>query len=127
MSPRIGMQGSADMMVGDADTAATVGSGDVPVLATPRLVALLEAAAVDALQGALDEGETSVGTGVEIDHVSPTPVGWEVHAEAVLAGINGRHLRFEVRAWDVRGDVARGVHHRAVVDRARFLEKALGG
>lgn len=127
MSVQPGLQGSADMMVGDGDTAVAMGSGDVPLLATPRLVALLEAASIDALRGALDEGDTSVGTGVEIDHVSPTPVGWEVHAEAVLAGVNGRHLRFEVRAWDVRGDVARGVHHRAVVERRRFLDRALGG
>jgi predicted thioesterase len=127
MSVQAGLQGSADMIVTEADTAAALGSGDVPVLATPRLVALLEAASVDALRDALDTGSTTVGTGVEIDHVSPTPVGWEVHAEAVLAGINGRHLRFEVRAWDVRGDVAHGVHHRAIVDRARFIEKALGG
>src|SRR5581483_4299871 len=115
MSVESGLRGSADMVVGEADTAAAVGSGDVPVLATPRLVALLEAAAVAALRGALDAGSTSVGTGVEIDHISPTPVGWEVHAEAVLESVNGRHLRFRVRAWDVRGDVANGVHHRAVV------------
>ena len=127
MNVQAGLRGSADMIVGDADTAEAMGSGDVPVLATPRLVALLEAASIDAVGGALDEGSTTVGTGVEIDHVSPTPVGWEVHAEAVLAGVNGRHLRFEVRAWDVRGDVAHGVHHRAIVDRARFLEKAVGG
>jgi fluoroacetyl-CoA thioesterase len=127
VSVRPGLRGSADMLVGEADTAAALGSGDVPVLATPRLVALLEAASLDALDGRLDEGTTTVGTGVEIDHVSATPVGWEVHAEALLAGVNGRHLRFEVRAWDVRGDVAHGVHHRAIVDRARFLEKALGG
>jgi predicted thioesterase len=126
MSVQAGRQGSADMIVGDADTAQALGSGDVPVLATPRLVALVEAASLDALRGALGEDSTTVGTGVEIDHVSPTPVGWEVHAEAVLAGVNGRHLRFEVRAWDARGDVAHGLHHRAIVDRARFLEKAIG-
>jgi len=127
MSVEPGLRGSADMVVRDADTATAAGSGDVPVLSTPRLVALLEAAALDALRGELEAGSTTVGTGIEIDHVAPTPVGWEVHAEARLAGINGRHLRFEVRAWDVRGDVASGVHHRAVVDRARFLERALGG
>jgi predicted thioesterase len=126
MSVEQGLRGSADMMVTEADTAAALGSGDVPVLATPGLIALLERAAVEALRGVLGDGETSVGTGVEIDHVSPTPVGWEVHAEAVLAGVNGRHLRFEVRAWDARGDVASGVHHRAVVDRERFLRRALG-
>jgi predicted thioesterase len=104
-----------------------VGSGDVAVLATPRLVALVEAAAVDALRGALEPGSTSVGTGVEIDHIAATPVGGEVQAEAVLETVNGRHLRFSVRAWDQRGDVARGVLHRAVVDRERFLRRAAGG
>jgi fluoroacetyl-CoA thioesterase len=124
---REGLRGSADMMVTGDDTAEAMGSGDVPVLATPRLLALLEAASVEAVRGALEDGATTVGTGVELDHVSPTPVGWEVHAEAVLENVNGRHLRFAVRACDARGDVALGVHHRAVVDRERFMARARGG
>lgn len=126
MTAREGLRGSAQMTVGAEDTAAAVGSGDVPVLATPRLAALIEQAAVAALRGALDDGTTSVGTGVSIDHVSPTPVGGTVQAEAVLRHVNGRHLRFEVTAWDGNGAVARAVHHRAVVDRERFLRKANG-
>jgi fluoroacetyl-CoA thioesterase len=126
MSAREGLRGSADMTVGEQDTAAAVGSGDVPVLATPRLAALVERAAVEALRGALDDGTTSVGTGIHVDHVSPTPVGGRVHVEALLRQVNGRHLRFEVQAWDEHGAVAHAVHHRAVVDRERFLRKANG-
>ena len=121
-----GLRGSAHMTVSEQDTAEAVGSGDVPLLSTPRLAALIEQAAVDALRDALDEGSTSVGTGIQIDHVSPTPVGGKVHAEAVLQHVNGRQLRFEVQAWDENGAVARAVHHRAVVDRERFLRKASG-
>jgi predicted thioesterase len=123
-APLEGLRGSAHMTVGEQDTAVAVGSGDVPVLATPRLAALIEQAAVAALRDALDEGRTSVGTGIHVDHVSPTPVGGRVHAQAVLQQVNGRHLRFEVQAWDEHGAVAHAVHHRAVVDRERFLRRA---
>jgi len=122
--PSPGLRGSARLTVRPADTAVALGSGDVDVLGTPRLIALIEAAAVAALHGHLDPGTTSVGTGVNMEHLAATPVGVEVQAEAELTAVNGRSLRFEVRAWDARGDVARGSHTRALLDRARFLERA---
>jgi len=124
---RPGLRGEAHLRVGDADTALALGSGDVAVLGTPRLVALIEAAAMAALRDALDDGATSVGTAVSIEHLAATPVGREVHAEATLRDVDGRALGFAVRAWDDRGDVARGEHRRAVVDRQRFLERAAAG
>lgn len=125
--PEAGLRGGASMTVHPADTAQALGSGDVPVLGTPRLVALIEAAAVEAVRASLDADTTSVGAAVDVQHVSASPVGAAVHAEAVLVRVDDRMLHFEVRAWDERGEVARGVHTRAVVDRARFLRRAGAG
>jgi fluoroacetyl-CoA thioesterase len=119
-----GLRGGARMTVTDADAATALGSGDVPVLATPRLVALVEAAAVDALRGRLAAGITSVGTTIELEHLAASGPGAAVEADAVLQSVEDRLLRFEVRAWDARGDVARGTHTRALVDRERFLRRA---
>ncbi|MCB2224896.1 MAG: thioesterase [Actinobacteria bacterium] len=105
-----------------SDTAVALGSGDVPVAATPRLAALAEEASVAALAGLLDEGQTTVGTRVEIDHLAPSPPGARVAATAVLAAVDGSRLRFEVRVDDEHRTVALAVVHRAVVDRNRFLE-----
>ena len=119
-----GLRGTASMRVGDGDTAAALGSGDVPVLGTPRVVALLEAAAVDALRGRLDPATTSVGTAIAVEHLRASAVGTKVEAAALLEAVEGRTLRFSVRAWDGDGDVARATHVRVVVDRERFLAAA---
>ncbi len=109
-----------ELVVGEADTAAATGSGDVPVLATPRVLALAEEAAVAALDGTLEEALTSVGSYAEVEHLAPTPVGATVVAEATLEGVNGRSLSFVVvvRQGDV--EVARVRHRRAVMRRTRF-------
>jgi fluoroacetyl-CoA thioesterase len=122
-----GLRGEAHMRVEIADTAAALGSGDVPVLGTPRVVALIEEAAVAAVRDALGAASTTVGVAVSIEHLAATTVGREVHAEATLRDVDGPALRFEVRAWDERGEVARGEHRRSVVDRERFLARAAGG
>jgi len=77
-----GLKGEARLVVGNEDTARSLRSGDVEVLGTPRLVALLEEATVDAVDGCLDAGSTTVGMRVQVDHLQPTPVGAEVIAEA---------------------------------------------
>ncbi|MEV5569501.1 hotdog domain-containing protein [Spirillospora sp. NPDC052269] len=106
------------------DTAVVVGSGDVPVLATPRLVALFEAATVRALEGRLDVTETSVGTRVEIDHLVASPVGALVAIVAELSERDGRRVMFDVRAVGEDGTLlATGRVQRAVVDRERFLAR----
>ena len=122
-----GLRGGASMTVQPADTAQALGSGDVPVLGTPRLVALIESAAVDAVRPHLDAETTSVGTAVDVQHLAASAVGAVVHAAAVLVRVEERTLHFEVHAWDDRGDVARGTHTRVVVDRARFLRRAGAG
>jgi len=121
-----GLSASVSLTVTDADTAVALGSGDVPVLATPRLVALAEAATVAAIAPHLPPGDTSVGTRVEFDHRAATPVGATVTAEARLTTVDGRRLHFDVGVRDGTGDVAEGRVERVVVDRERFLARATG-
>lgn len=115
---------SAELTVAEEDTAIAMHSGDVPVLATPRLIALCEEAAVAAAASAIDDGETTVGMRVQIDHVAPIAVGTTVRAEAKLERIEGRRLRFSVSVTDACGLVAAGKLTRVVVDRTRFVDKA---
>ena len=124
MDLEAGMVGSAHAVVTPSDTAAAMGSGDVPVLATPRVIALLEAATVDALSGALDPGLTTVGLHVDVEHLVAAPVGAIVTAEARLAEVDGRRLVFVVRLEDDEGRLlASGRVRRAVVERERFLRE----
>ncbi len=116
-----GLSARVELVVGEADTALAVGSGDVPVLATPRVVALAEEATVAAVAPALDDGETTVGTRVELDHLAATPVGKTVVAEARLVTVHRRRLRFAVEVREGDRVVAEGTVTRAVVDRDRFL------
>ena len=118
-----GLKGEARLVVGDADTARALGSGSVDVLGTPRLVALLEEATIDAVEGHLDNGFTTVGMRVQVDHLQPTPVGAEVLAEAYLDRIEGRRITFTVTASDSGGLVAAGKVTRVMVDVNRFMSK----
>jgi predicted thioesterase len=118
-----GLRGSASLVVGAADTAVALGSGDIEVLGTPRLIALCEEATVSALAQELDDDVASVGMRIRVDHLQPTPVGAAVTADAVLDKIDGRRLTFTVSVSDSGGLVAAGKITRALVDRASFLEK----
>ena len=119
-----GLKAAFRYTVTEADTAAAVGSGEVPVLATPRVLALAERATVAAVAAALDAGATTVGTRVELDHLAPSPVGVELEVEAVLERVAGRRLQFAVRLRDGGRPVAGGHVTRAVVDTAAFLRNA---
>lgn len=121
-----GLSARVELTVTDADTAQALGSGDVPVLATPRVLALAEAATVAALAGRLDTGETTVGTRLELDHVAATAVGRRVSALAILAKVDGRCLLFDIVVRDGDELVAEGRVERVMVDRQRFLAKAFG-
>lgn len=123
MPPRPGLSATVDLAVADADTAVAMLSGEVPVLATPRLVALFEEASMKAVAGQLAPNETTVGMRVQIDHLAPTPVGTVVTADATLDKIEGRRLTFTVSAKDPRGLVGAGKVTRVVVDVERFLDK----
>ncbi len=122
MTIEVGLCASGSFTVGDADTAAALGSGDVPVLATPRLIAWSEAVAVRALSGHIADDATTVGTRIELDHTTGSLVGTDVMIDVVLSTVDGRSLRFDVHAWqgaDVT--IARGTISRALVNRERFL------
>ena len=124
MPLREGLLGSASLDVTDADTAVALRSGDVPVLATPRLLALCEEATMAAVRSELDDGTTTVGMRVQIDHVLPTPPGRQVTATASLTRVEGRRLTFAVEATQAGAVVAHGTVTRVLVDRQRFLERA---
>ena len=120
----VGAHGSVGLTITDDDTAVAFRSGTVPVLATPRVVALVEEASVLAVAGQLSPGETTVGMRVQLDHLAPTPVGAQVTAEAHLDKVEGGRLTFNVSVTDGRGLVAVGKVTRVVVDVQRFLERA---
>lgn len=116
----VGLTGTATLVVTEADTAAALGSGDVEVLGTPRVVALCEEATVAAVRETMADDRTTVGTRVELDHLRPTRVGATVTATATLRAVEGRRLMFDVTATEDGQVVATGRVARAVVDRSRF-------
>ena len=121
-----GLHASFTYTVADADTAAALESGLVPVLSTPRVLALMERATVEALEGALDAGATTVGARVELEHLLATPVGAPVEVAATLERVDGRRLVFAAEVRD-RGQVAAtGRVTRVVVDLERFLASVAG-
>ncbi|MEU8264389.1 hotdog domain-containing protein [Micromonospora sp. NPDC048999] len=119
-----GLTARVELTVTDADTAQAVGSGDVPVLGTPRVLALAEAATVAATAIRMPPGSTTVGVRVELDHRAATPIGRTVIAGARLAKVDGRRLLFEVTVTDGDEVVADGRVERVLVDRQRFVELA---
>jgi predicted thioesterase len=123
MPPQPGLAAEVVAPVTETDTAIALGSGDVPVLGTPRVVALCEEAAIKAIDSSLDPGTTSVGMRIQLDHVAPTSVGHKVRAEATLERVEGRRLTFAVSMRDERGLVAVGKVTRVLVDIDRFMEK----
>jgi fluoroacetyl-CoA thioesterase len=120
---RPGLSAEVTLLVGDADTAVALRSGCVPVLATPRIIALCEEASLAALEPELDPGMTSVGMQVQLDHLAPTAVGHTVAAEATVEKISGRRIIFTVSVNDERGLVAVGRVTRVIVEIERFLDK----
>jgi predicted thioesterase len=120
-----GLTARVELTVTDADTAQTLGSGDVPVLGTPRVLALAEAATVLATASRLPSGATTVGTSVQLTHLRPTPIGGTVVAVARLSTVDGKRLRFDVSVRDGETEVATGTVERVLVDRHRFVTSAL--
>ncbi|MEZ5382864.1 MAG: thioesterase [Microthrixaceae bacterium] len=118
-----GLHATVEITVADADTAAALGSGDVAVLGTPRVIALCEAASIAALDSAMDAGMTSVGMRVQLEHIAPTAVGAIVKAESNLEKVEGRRLTFTVSAKEDGRLVAAGKVTRVVVNRDEFLSK----
>ena len=120
---KIGLTGSAEITVQDADTAPRIGSGRVSVLATPVIINLMEAAALNAVERLLPQGHQSLGTRLEVGHYAATPVGMRLRATAELTKVEGRNLEFRVEAFDEKERVGDGLHTRVVVNVARFDER----
>ena len=121
-----GLSARVELTVSEADTAQYIGSGDVPVLATPRVLALAEAATVAATARQVPAGLTTVGVRAEVEHRAPTPIGRRVTALATLAKVDGRRLLFEVAVRDGETAVAEVRVERMILDRRRFIARALG-
>jgi predicted thioesterase len=119
-----GRTGSATLIVDDAHTAPRIGSGRAPVFASPAMIALMEAAAVDCVETDLDPGQETLGIHLDVAHVAATPAGLRVTATAELLERDGRKLVFKVEAHDERELIGRGRHTRVIVDTERFRAKA---
>lgn len=121
----IGLTYTSSLKVTTENTAVAVGSGDMPVLATPMMMALMENAAMKAVAPALSDGETTVGGHIESSHLAPTPVGKTVTATATLVKIDGRKLYFDVEAHDGETLLGKGTHLRFAVNKEKFMSKFL--
>ena len=123
MEITVGMKGEVGTTVEREDTALEVGSGSLLVYATPCMVALMEGAACEAIAEALGENQTTVGTALNIEHISATPVGLDVRAEAIVTAVEGKVISYEIKAFDEAGEIGRGTHKRVIINSQKFLEK----
>lgn len=126
MEITVGMKATVETAVEREDTAAEVGSGSLLVYATPCMVALMEGAACEAIAEAIGENQTTVGIALNIEHLSATPVGMEVRAEAEVIAVEGKIITFELHAFDEAGEIGKGVHKRCIVNSQKFLDKTYG-
>ena len=124
MEITVGMKAEVGTLVEREDTAKEVGSGDLLVYATPCMVAMMEGAACEAIAEAMGENQTTVGIALNIEHISATPVGLDVRAEAEVTAVEGKVITFAVRAFDEAGEIGNGTHKRVIVNTQKFLDKA---
>ncbi len=118
-----GLTGKSEMIVKEEDLVSQLGDVIVNVLSTPRLIQLLEAAAINAIQDFIPMDQVSLGTEVKIKHLSATPLGMKVTAHALLKGVEKNRLIFLVNAYDEKEKVAEGEHERVLISKDRFLQK----
>ena len=123
MSVTVGMKIRVEEVVTEQNTAICAGSGTLPVFATPFMCALMEKAAWMAIAPTLNEGDSSVGTKLNISHLSATPVGLKVWAESEVTAVDGKRIEFKVTAGDEKGLIGEGTHERFIVTDERFLAK----
>lgn len=120
----IGIRGRQETTVTSANVATNVGSGKVKVFATPMMISLVEKAACLSIEPFLEEGQSSVGTHIDISHCAATPMGMQVWAETEVIGIDRRRITFSVKAYDERGLIGEGTHERFIIDIEKFQSKA---
>ncbi len=123
MEIKIGLIGEVKEKVFEGNTAKNVGSGSLEVFATPAMIALMEKASCQALEGYLDEGTTTVGTKVDIEHLAATPLGMEVTVRSTVTEVDGRRICFNVEAFDEVGLIGKGNHERFAVFSEKFMAK----
>jgi predicted thioesterase len=123
MEIKVGTKGTFKVSVNESNTAKTMQSGSLDVFATPAMVAIMEKASTLALEPYLEEGSTTVGTALDISHVSATPVGMDVSATAEVVSVNGREITFKVQAFDECGLIGEGTHKRFIVFAEKFQNK----
>ena len=123
MSHLIGLKHRAETVVTEANTAAAMGSGDLPVFATPAMIALMEQAAATALLPQLEAGMSSVGIRLDVSHDAATPLGMKVWAEAEVTAVEGKRVLFAVAAYDNAGLIGKGIHERCIINAEKFLAK----
>ncbi len=123
MEITVGLKGTVKETVSDSNTAKAVGSGSLEVFATPMMIALMEKASCAAIQDVLEEGSTTVGTMVNIEHLSATPKGMEVTVESTVTAVDGRKISFETVAFDEAGVIGKGAHDRFIVNAEKFTSK----
>ncbi|MDB5098834.1 MAG: hypothetical protein JWM80_3255 [Cyanobacteria bacterium RYN_339] len=121
----LGVRGSAATVVGSDNTAVTVGSGTLPIFATPSMAALAEQAACAAVQAYMPLGRTTVGMGMHIRHLAASPIGHNVSAEAVVVAVEGRRIEFKITVHDEREKIGDGTHERFAIDAEGFMNKLL--
>lgn len=119
----IGQKYTSNIVVEEKHLACNVGSGDLPVFATPMMMALMENAAMKCVADSLDEGSSTVGGQIESTHLKPTGLGKKVSATAELTAVKGRKLTFHVVAEDEDGVIGEGSHIRFIIDKVKFMEK----
>ncbi|MBQ9721274.1 MAG: thioesterase family protein [Oscillospiraceae bacterium] len=119
----VGAKGKAEMVVTQDKTAAAVGSGSIEVFATPWMIAMMELSACNALAPFYDEGQSSVGTKLDVSHDAATPIGMKVCAEAEVVEVDRRRIVFQVTAWDEAGVIGKGTHERFLINAEKFLAK----
>lgn len=124
MSVTVGLKGRAETVVSESNTAQAACSGALPVFGTPFLCALMEEAAWKSIAPCLEEGQSTVGTKLDVSHDSATPVGMKVWAESEVTKVDGKRLELKVAAFDERGPIGQGTHERFIITDERFLAKA---
>ncbi len=120
----MGIKGAQSVEVDDNNTAASMGSGDLPVFATPAMIALIERTAFESVLPYLEPGMSTVGTHLDVAHSSATPIGMTVVCETELVEVDRRRLVFSVKVYDSAGEVGSGTHERFIVDAMKFMDKA---
>ena len=120
----VGLKGTASERVVPGNTAQAMGSGSLPVYATPAMTCLMEKAAAELLEKLVPAGWTTVGISLDVKHKAPTPVGLNVRAEAEVTAVEGRKVTFSVHAFDDQEEIGSGTHERFAVEKEKFLSKA---